>query len=82
MTREIMSRGHKVMRRTLFAIGLNLIGAIVVTWAWNTVVPDLSDLQRFRFAEGLAIAVLIFMTGLLFGTGWKFVAGNDERPAS
>jgi hypothetical protein len=55
--------------------------AVSITWAWNTVITDVSGLARVRFAEGLAIAVSILLTGAVFEAGRRLAAGPRPEPA-
>lgn len=60
---------HGPAARAFLATALVLAGAVAATWAWNTIVTDLAGLARFRFAEGLAIALATVLFGALFETG-------------
>lgn len=66
-----------IQRLTLIAV-LLLACAASVTWTWNTIVPELSGLARFHFAEGLSIAVTMLLIGALFETGRCVVSSNAQ----
>ena len=78
MSNEVRSKGHALTWRMLSIAGLFVIGAIAVTWAWNTIVPDLVGLSRFRFSEGLSVAILAFALGALFEAGRQLVVGRSR----
>ena len=83
MPHEHKSGTHDVLRRLLYVAGLALVGAIAVTWAWNTVMPNVSGLARFRYAEGFSIAMLMVFAGALFESGRQLLGGigaRTERP--
>lgn len=71
--------GRDLVRRLALATIIVVCGAIATTWSWNTIVPDLSGLAEFRFAEGLSIAILALLMGALFETGRRLVAPRRAR---
>ena len=82
MTTE--TQGFRGLRRGVFhrlavAAILLVVGAITATWAWNTIVPDLSGLARFRFVEGLSVAIAAMLFGALFETGRNMVHGVGRQ---
>jgi hypothetical protein len=79
MPHERKSGTHDLLRRLLHVAGLAVVGAIAVTWAWNTVMPNVSGLARFRYAEGLSIALLTVFVGALFESGRRLLGGSRER---
>ncbi len=78
MSHEVLSKGQALTWHILFIAGLFVVGAIAVTWAWNTIVPDLVGVSRFRFSEGLSVAILAFALGALFEAGRRLVAGRSR----
>ena len=66
---------HGLAARAILATALLLAGAVAATWAWNTVVTELAGLARFRFAEGLAIALATVLFGALFEIGRALARG-------
>lgn len=71
-----IARTHKsgLMQKLTLTGVLLLAGAASVTWAWNTIVPELSGLARFRFVEGLSLAVTTLLGGALFEAGRRLVS--------
>lgn len=67
------------LQKLTVAVVLLLACAASVTWAWNTIVPELSGLARFRFAEGLPLAVTTLLVGAVFEAGRRLV-GDTARP--
>jgi len=66
------------MRKTLQVCALLIAGAIAFTWSWNTILPDLAGLPRFRFAEGLSISILALLLGALFAAGQRLVITDRQ----
>ena len=81
MMNKSKTKTHRLMYRIFVGTGLVIAGAIAVTWAWNTIVPDLTGLSRFRFAEGLAIAILMLIMGALFSAGRHPFSGDGHEPS-
>ena len=77
MTNEARLRDYRPLRRLTVA-ALMVVGAIAVTWSWNSIVPDLSGMAHFRFAQGLSVAVTACFLGALFEAGRRFVATGAE----
>jgi hypothetical protein len=66
------------MRKLTVTSVLLLACAASVTWAWNTIVPELSGLARFRFSEGLSLAVTTLLVGAVFEAG-RCLVGEPAR---
>lgn len=79
MAIEANARSHDLIRRIIHHILVVVAGAIAVTWSWNTIVPELSGLAEFRFAEGLSIAVLAYLLGALFESGRQLVTRHANH---
>lgn len=69
---------HRLRRLAHVAAAL-LVLAIVVTWSWNTVVPELAAGPSIEFKHALALVALVASVGwLLRGGGWRR-ADNRSR---
>ena len=62
---------RQLISRSLIAVGTLLVSAVLVLWAWNTLVPEVFGLTAIQYKHSLALMIL--------GFGLSFILGNRTR---
>lgn len=74
---------HHRLKRLAHVAAAMLALAVLVTWSWNTVVPDLAAGPAIEFKHALALVALVASAGwLLSGVGSGRARCGSRRSGS
>ena len=57
----------QLISHSLTAVVALLVSAVLVLWAWNTLVPELFGLTAIQYKHSLALVILGFALSFLLG---------------
>ncbi len=67
-------------RRALGSILVLLTSIVLITWAWNSAIPDLFALPSMHFKQAVGLTVLLIVVSFILHPGSRHSGGNNASP--